>query len=88
MQLPPNQSTKSFKQNLESHFSLNDERLLSRVDIQNIFGISQRFLEVAAVKGGGPAYHKIGRNVRYRVADLRHWIDAQRVNSTSEGAAQ
>ena len=73
--------------NIPATDSLNDDRLLSRGEVQNIFGISQRFLEVAAVKGGGPAYHKIGRNVRYRVADLRQWIKAQRVNSTSEGAA-
>ena len=73
--------------NIPATDSLNEDRLLSRGEVQNIFGISQRFLESAAVKGGGPAYCKIGRNVRYRVADLRQWIEAQRVNSTSEGAA-
>ncbi len=73
--------------NIPATDSLNEDRLLSRGEVQSIFGISQRFLEVAAVKGGGPVYHKIGRNVRYRVADLRQWIEAQRVHSTSEGAA-
>lgn len=87
MQSPPTASAKSAGQYQEKSFPVNDDRLLSREEVQNIFGISQRFLEVSAVKGGGPAYHKIGRNVRYRVADLRQWIEAQRVNSTSEGAA-
>jgi predicted DNA-binding transcriptional regulator AlpA len=27
---------------------------------------------------------KIGRSVRYRVADLREWLDARRVTSTSD----
>ncbi len=66
---------------------LNDDRLLSRSEVHTTFGLSQRYLEVAAVKGDGPPMIKIGRSVRYRVADLRQWIDAQRVGSTSQGVA-
>jgi predicted DNA-binding transcriptional regulator AlpA len=67
---------------MQDHF--NSDRLLSRSEVQTTFGLSQRFLEVAAIKGGGPPMVKIGRNVRYLVSDLRDWIEAQRVNSTSE----
>lgn len=35
-------------------------------------------------KGDGPPFIKINRSVRYRVTDLRQWIEAHRVNSTSE----
>lgn len=66
---------------------INDDRLLSRSEVHTIFGLTQRYLEVAAVKGNGPPMIKIGRSVRYRVADLRQWIEGQRVSSTSEGSA-
>ena len=60
------------------------DKLLSRAEVETHFGITRRFLETAAVRGDGPSFCKIGRSVRYRVADLRDWIEAQRVNSTSE----
>jgi len=66
------------------HDHLNDERLLSRPDVHSYFGLSQRFLEVSAVRGDGPPFIKIGRSVRYRVGDLREWIAARRVHSTSQ----
>ncbi len=67
--------------------ALPDDMLLSRPQVEMHFGISRRFLETSAVRGDSPPMVKIGRSVKYRVADLRKWIDAQRVNSTSEGAA-
>lgn len=60
--------------------SLNPDRLLTRSEVHTTFGLTQRYLEVAAVRGGGPPMVKIGRAVRYRVADLRDWIDARRVD--------
>jgi predicted DNA-binding transcriptional regulator AlpA len=61
------------------------ERLLNRQEVEDLFGYpTKRFLEVAALRGDGPPMHKIGRSVRYRVSDLRAWIDAHRVNSTSD----
>lgn len=64
--------------------SLNPDRLLTRSEVHTAFGLTQRFLEVSAVRGDGPPMVKIGRSVRYRVADLRQWIEARRVNSTSQ----
>ena len=65
--------------------SLSPERLLTRQEIENPFGYpTKRFLEIAAVRGDGPPMLKIGRSVRYRVADLREWLDARRVSSTSD----
>lgn len=60
------------------------DKLLTRAEVEMNFGLSRRFLEVSAVRGDGPPMVKIGRSVRYRVADLRTWIDARRVNSTSD----
>lgn len=62
----------------------NHDRLLSRPEVEDHFGLSRRFLEVAAVRGDGPPMIKIGRSVRYRVGDLLEWIEARRVTSTSQ----
>jgi predicted DNA-binding transcriptional regulator AlpA len=68
--------------------TLTDDKLLTRAEVQTHFGLTQRFLEVSAVRGDGPPMVKIGRSVRYMVADLRNWIEARRVNSTSQAVAQ
>lgn len=66
---------------------LSADRLLSRAEVEVNFGLSRRFLEVSAVRGDGPPMVKIGRSVRYRVSDVRAWIEARRVNSTSQAVA-
>ncbi len=63
---------------------LSGDRLLTRGEVQSHFGLSQRFLEMSAVRGDGPPFFRIGRNVRYRVADLRAWIDSRRVGNEME----
>ena len=62
----------------------NDELLLTRKEVEAHFGLTKRYLEIAAVKGGGPPFIKIGRSVRYRASDIREWIKTHRVASTSE----
>ena len=59
------------------------ERLLTRREVEHIFGLSKRFLELAALSGNGPVMIKIGRSVRYRPSDIRVWIDAHAITSTS-----
>ena len=63
-----------------------DDRLLTRSEVHTHFGLTQRYLEVAAVRGDGPPMIKIGRSVRYRTGDLREWIKSHQVKSTSEVA--
>ena len=63
-----------------------DDRLLTRSEVHTHFGLTQRYLEVAAVRGDGPPMIKIGRSVRYRTGDLREWIKSHQVKSTSEAA--
>lgn len=65
-----------------------DDLLLSRAEVQERFGLSRRFLEIAAVRGDGPPMIKLNRSVRYLAKDLRAWIEARRRVSTSdEGTA-
>ncbi|MGG7644482.1 helix-turn-helix transcriptional regulator [Rhodovulum sp. YNF3179] len=60
-----------------------EDRLLSRSEVQAYFGLKKRFLEVAASRGDGPPMLRIGRSVRYRVGDLRDWIEARRVTCSA-----
>jgi excisionase family DNA binding protein len=53
---------------------------VSQKDAAVLLGISKRTLENYRVRDvGGPPFHRIGGLVRYKVADLRAWIDAGRV---------
>ena len=61
-----------------------DNRLLTRDEVEAEYAISRRFLEISAVKGGGPRFVKVGRLCRYRRADVDAWIDERTVESTSE----
>ncbi len=63
---------------------LSQDRLLSRREVFEHWGLSVRYLEVSAVRGDGPPMIKLGRSVRYRVGDLREWIEARKVTSTSQ----
>lgn len=67
---------------------LNGDRLLTRAEVQTHFGLSQRFLEVSASRGDGPPYFKIGRSARYRVSDLRAWIESRRVGHEADAGSE
>ena len=60
------------------------QKLLSREEVEVIYGIAKRFLEIAACKGGGPVFVKVGRLTRYRAQDIEDWIARHRFSSTSE----
>lgn len=51
------------------------DRLLSRSEVESIFGISKRYLEAAAQRNEGPRRIQIGRSVRYRIGDIQRWIE-------------
>jgi len=70
--------------------TLPPDRLLTRAEVEVNFGLSRRFLEISAYREDGPPMIKIGRSVRYRVSDLRRWIDKQVVpiDVSKEGGIQ
>ena len=45
--------------------------------------VSRQFLEIARVRGNGPAFVKLGRIVRYRRQTLDQWLAENEVTSTS-----
>ena len=55
------------------------DKLLTRSEVEERFGITKRYLELSASRSEGPRFVRIGRLVRYRVADIRAWIDRNAV---------
>jgi len=63
-------------------------KLLRQKDVAVMLDVSGSWLEQIRLRGGGPAFCKIGKNVRYRIEDVKEWINAQRRFNTSQVTAQ
>ncbi len=50
-------------------------------------GLAVKTLENMRTRGDGPRFLKLGRAVRYRLADLDAWMAERVMSSTSERAA-
>jgi excisionase family DNA binding protein len=57
---------------------------LTTPQASEILGVKPTTLEIWRHQGKGPAYLKIGRAVRYRIADLHDFLDGSVRRSTSE----
>ena len=72
----------AFQLGVDVHPHQYKRRLLSRDDIEDEYGITRRWLELAAHRGNGPPMRKISRRmVRYDRAEFEAWLEAQRVES-------
>lgn len=60
------------------------DELLDQSRVATILGTTEKFLEARRCRGGGPAYIRVGRLIRYRKSDVDAWLDSRRVSSTSE----
>jgi len=59
------------------------------LDVQNSaarLGLSMSTLNKLRCHGNGPKYAKLGKSIRYRIADLDAWITANLRASTSEAS--
>ena len=65
----------------------NPRQLLSRDEIENEYGLTRRWLELAALSGKGPPFVKISnRMVRYQRGVLERWIaDRTRISTADLG---
>ena len=52
--------------------------LLSRKQIEDMYGVSERWLKDAFARGFGPPAYKIGRLVRYRLSEFEEWHKAKK----------
>ena len=60
-------------------------RLLSRDEIEAEYGISRRWLELAAISGEGPPFIKVSpRMVRYRRNQLEKWLNDKAFDNTAQ----
>jgi len=59
-------------------------RLVGELEAAQILGLSVKTLRRWRFAGRGPAFHKIGACVRYRLADLAEFIEAGRRQSTAD----
>ena len=58
--------------------------LLTREQAAQFLSLKKSTLEAWAVRGGGPAYIKMGKAVRYRMGDLESFIESRMRQNTSE----
>ncbi len=66
---------------------VNDERLLTPREVAEYLQVPGSTLSQWRYLGRGPAWVKLGRHVRYAVADLNDYVAAQRV-STTDGSSR
>jgi predicted DNA-binding transcriptional regulator AlpA len=52
-------------------------KLMSEREVAKEIGFSVFWLQRSRVVGGGPPYIKLGRSVRYPVANLVQWLSSQ-----------
>lgn len=58
--------------------------LLSEQQVEEIYGLSKRWLQKMRCYGNGPKFLKIGKKaVRYRIADIETFLAAHERSSTS-----
>lgn len=63
----------------------NASDLLSQKQVAEAYpGFSERKLERLRMVGGGPRYIKIGRVVKYRLADVEAWLADHAFENTAE----
>ncbi len=60
-------------------------QFLNRQQAANFLNLKKCTLEAWANRGGGPAFVKFGRAVRYRLTDLEVYVDSCVRKNTSEG---
>lgn len=63
-------------------------QLLNNDATADLIGASRRTLPVWRVQGKGPKFIKIGKLVRYELAEIEAWIRANTHSNTSRKGAQ
>lgn len=59
---------------------------LNSTEAARFLGLRKSTLEAWRCRGGGPAFVKFGRAVRYRLTDLNDWIESRTRHNTIGGA--
>jgi len=67
---------------------MNNKQLMDSDEAAEYLGLKRTTLEAWRCKGGGPLYLKLGRAVKYRLADLDAFIEERVYETTRERAQQ
>jgi predicted DNA-binding transcriptional regulator AlpA len=62
-----------------NEFANNLSQRLTELETAHYIGMSRAWLRLQRMKGSGPPYIKIGRAIRYDIADLDVWLAKHRV---------
>ncbi len=63
---------------------MSNNQFLNRKQAAEFLNLKKCTLEAWAIRGGGPAFVKFGRAVRYRVSDLEAYVKKQTRQNTIE----
>ena len=63
---------------------MSNKQLLNSDEAAEYLGLKRTTLEAWRCRGGGPLYLKLGRIVKYRLADLDAFIDSRVHSSTHD----
>ena len=67
---------------------LPDDTTLTTVQVADWLGVSAEWLQIGRHKGYGPPFAKLGPNlIRYRVSEIRRWLDERIHRRTLEYTA-
>ena len=59
------------------------DALLTEAQASDFLSLSTRTLQAWRVRGAGPPFVRAGRAVRYRLGDIRDWIELNRTNANT-----
>lgn len=62
-------------------FDLERERSIDTNQVADLLGLSAVTLHQWRLHGKGPAFHRFGRQIRYKLGDVLDWRDARAVGS-------
>lgn len=89
MTIPNRDSTSCAPSLAQRGIELTSETIANLLDTKAAavrVGLSPVTMERMRLTGEGPAYAKLGKAVRYRIADIDAWVADRLVRSTSEAA--
>jgi excisionase family DNA binding protein len=66
---------------------LERDGLIDTDELATYLGFSVATLDTWASRGGGPAFHKVGRFRKYQPADVKEWLKKRRTADKQEPAA-
>jgi excisionase family DNA binding protein len=73
------QNTGMTREHIESGRHSDDtDRLLDQDELATMLGVPTGTLEQWRARKRGPAFLRIGRHIRYDLAEVREWLDSRR----------